>query len=95
MVLHSVAMAKKRKKEEKDRTYGDTVLSLLFRANLQRAREKMDLTQAALAARSGFSVSYLSMLERGTRDPTLLTVEHVSRALGFEHPRDMFRGKAA
>ncbi len=39
------------------------------------------MTQATLAKRAGISVSYLSMLERGRRDPPLSTLKGVASAL--------------
>ena len=48
---------------------------------IQLARTKRQLTQAALANRAGISVSYLSMLERGRRDPPLSTLKQVAQAL--------------
>jgi transcriptional regulator with XRE-family HTH domain len=40
------------------------------------------MSLATLAARSGLSVSYISLLERGKRDPSLSAVEEISSALG-------------
>lgn len=48
---------------------------------IQLARSKRQMTQAMLAKRAGISVSYLSMLERGRRDPPLSTLKQVSAAL--------------
>ena len=48
---------------------------------IQLARSKRKLSQAALAKRAGISVSYLSLLERGRRDPPLSTLQRVSAAL--------------
>ena len=48
---------------------------------IQLSRTKRQMTQAALAKRAGISVSYLSMLERGRRDPPLSTLKQVATAL--------------
>ena len=53
-----------------------------FAANVRRLRAKKNLSQKALAERSGVSVSYVSMLERGQRSPPLETIEKLARALG-------------
>jgi predicted ATPase/class 3 adenylate cyclase/predicted negative regulator of RcsB-dependent stress response len=45
------------------------VTALTFGALLKRARRAAHLTQAELAERAGFSVVYISMLERGARQP--------------------------
>ena len=46
-----------------------------------------------LAAKSGLSPRYLSSVERELRDPSLSTIEAVSRALGVE-PAELFGSKA-
>ena len=48
---------------------------------IQLARSKRKLSQAALAKRAGISVSYLSLLERGRRDPPLSTIQRLAAAL--------------
>ena len=53
-----------------------------FAANVRRLRAKRNLSQKALAERSGVSVSYVSMLERAQRSPPLETIEKLARALG-------------
>lgn len=52
-----------------------------FAANLKLNRLRKKLSQLDLAAKSGLSVSYISMLERGQRSPPLETIEVVARAL--------------
>ena len=49
--------------------------------SIQLARSKRKLSQAALAKRAGISVSYLSLLERGRRDPPLSTIQRLAAAL--------------
>jgi transcriptional regulator with XRE-family HTH domain len=52
-----------------------------FAANLKRERVRKKLSQEALAAKAGLSVSYISMLERGQRTPPLDTLETLAKAL--------------
>ena len=53
--------------------------------NVRRFREKKGLTQEQLAEISGFSQQYISSLERGRRNPTVITLYELSRALGVSH----------
>lgn len=53
--------------------------------NLSRLRQEKGLTQEELAARSGFSQQYLSGLERGQRNPTVVTLYELALALGASH----------
>ena len=64
-----------------------------FAVNLRRYRERMELSQSALAARAGYTSGHVSMLERGTRLPTLEAVEHLAAALNVTDPRKMFAVK--
>jgi len=43
------------------------------------------MTQEEVAARSGFSQQYLSSLERGRRNPTIITIYELAQALGVSH----------
>lgn len=53
--------------------------------NLKRLREKCGLTQEQLAEKSGFTQQYLSDLERGRRNPTIVSVYELAQALGAGH----------
>jgi transcriptional regulator with XRE-family HTH domain len=53
--------------------------------NLARIRNAKGLTQEALAERSGFSQQYLSGLEQGRRNPTVVTLYELAQALGVDH----------
>ncbi len=55
--------------------------------NVARIRREMGLTQEEVEARSGFSQQYLSSLERGRRNPTVITLYELARALGVSHVR--------
>lgn len=50
--------------------------------NFARLRRQKGLTQEDVEARSGFSQQYLSGLERGLRNPTIITLYELSQALG-------------
>ena len=49
--------------------------------NLREVRTQQRLSQETIAKRSGISVSYVSMLERGMRTPPLETLESLAKAL--------------
>lgn len=53
--------------------------------NLARLRREKGLTQEQVAERSGFSQQYLSGLERGRRNPTVVTLYELAQALGVSH----------
>jgi transcriptional regulator with XRE-family HTH domain len=53
--------------------------------NVLRIRLEKDLTQEQLAERSGLSQQYLSDLERGKRNPTIVTLFELAQALAVSH----------
>jgi transcriptional regulator with XRE-family HTH domain len=53
--------------------------------NVRRIRQKRGLTQEQFAEISGFSQQYLSGLEKGKRNPTIVTVFELASALGVSH----------
>ena len=53
--------------------------------NVQRIRKKKGLTQEQLAEISGFSQQYISGLEQGRRNPTVVTLYELASALGVTH----------
>ncbi|MDF7773668.1 helix-turn-helix transcriptional regulator [Sphingomonas sp. AOB5] len=57
----------------------------LVGANVARIRRERNLTQEALAELSGLSQQYLSGLERGQRNPTVVTLYELATALGVSH----------
>ena len=57
----------------------------LVGANFARLRREKGLTQEEVAERSGFSQQYISGLERGRRNPTIVTVYELAQALGVSH----------
>lgn len=58
--------------------------------NLARIRRAQGLTQEQLQERSGFSQQYLSGLERGRRNPTVVTLYELAQALGVS-PLDLLQ----
>jgi transcriptional regulator with XRE-family HTH domain len=57
----------------------------LVGGNVKRFRLKKGLTQEAFAELSGFSQQYLSGLEQGKRNPTIVTIYELAEALGVSH----------
>lgn len=53
--------------------------------NFARLRREKGLTQEEVEVRSGFSQQYLSSLERGRRNPTVITLYELAQALGVNH----------
>ena len=53
--------------------------------NTARIRKEKGLTQEALAEKSGLSQQYISGLENGQRNPTIVTLFELSSALGVSH----------
>ena len=53
--------------------------------NFARLRQARGLTQEQVEERSGFSQQYLSGLERGQRNPTIVSLYQIAQALGVSH----------
>lgn len=53
--------------------------------NAERIRKQRGLTQEKLAELSGLSQQYISGLERGNRNPTIVTVHELAEALQVTH----------
>jgi transcriptional regulator with XRE-family HTH domain len=53
--------------------------------NLKLLRTAKGLTQEELAVKSGFSQQFLSGIERGKRNPTIVTLYEIAQALGVSH----------
>ena len=52
-----------------------------FGKNIRRLRLLRDLKQEQLADQSGLSLQHIGAIERGTGNPTLLTLEKIASAL--------------
>lgn len=63
--------------------------------NFARIRAAKGLTQEQIEERSGFSQQYLSGLERGKRNPTVVTLYELAQALGVSHEDLVKRDEAA
>jgi transcriptional regulator with XRE-family HTH domain len=74
---------------------------LIVGRNVKRLRLAAGLTQAGLADRMGVDRAYVSGLELGQRNPTVVTLWHITKALGVtlrtffddEKPRRVNREK--
>jgi transcriptional regulator with XRE-family HTH domain len=53
--------------------------------NVKRIRQEKGLTQEQLAEVSGFSQQYISGLEQGRRNPTIVSIYELATALGVGH----------
>jgi transcriptional regulator with XRE-family HTH domain len=60
-------------------------MRVLVGQNVMRLRKRLGLTQEQLAEKSGFSQQYLSDLERGRRNPTIVSLYELAQALGASH----------
>jgi len=52
--------------------------------NVRRLRLVAEISQAELAARLGVDRAYVSGLEKGSRNPTVVTIWHISKALDVD-----------
>jgi transcriptional regulator with XRE-family HTH domain len=60
-------------------------MRILVGRNVKRFRQRKGLTQEQFAEVSGFSQQYISSLERGRRNPTVVTLYELATALGVSH----------
>ena len=62
---------------------------------LRAKREKLGMSQEVVAERAGVDRTYISILERGLKSPTLETLEKICSALGTlpERVIEQARGK--
>ena len=64
-------------------------LNGVFTGNMKRFRELRGFSQRELAIRIGVSMTFVSHIETGRKNPSLETVEHIGKALGVE-PYELF-----
>lgn len=55
--------------------------------NLQRLRKEQGLSQEALAFECGLHRTYISGVERGVRNPTIIVLELIAETLGIPAAR--------
>lgn len=60
----------------------------LFGANVRLYREAVGISQAEVATRMGVDRAYVSLIERGEQNATLLSIWEVAQALGVK-PADL------
>lgn len=53
--------------------------------NVKRFRKAKGLTQEQFAELSGFSQQYISSLEQGRRNPTIISIYELANSLGISH----------
>lgn len=63
--------------------------------NVRRYRDAAGMTQAALAAEMDVDRAYVSGLELGQRNPTVVTLWHVALALGVKPYQLLEKGASA
>ena len=61
--------------------------------NVRRYRIEAEISQEELAAGMGVEQGYVSRLEAGKRNPTIVTIWHAAEALGVR-PAALFRARA-
>ena len=66
----------------------------LLGRNVRRLRREKGLTQERLALDAGMKRSYVSDLERGTRNPTVRALGRLADALEVE-PAELLKGRSA
>jgi transcriptional regulator with XRE-family HTH domain len=50
--------------------------------NFARIRREKDLTQEAIGTKAGFTQPYLSGLEKGRRNPSIVSLYEIAQAMG-------------
>ncbi len=61
--------------------------------NLRKIRENQGFSQEALAFECGIHRTYISGVERGIRNPTIVVLAKIAKALGVP-PADLLAGPA-
>lgn len=65
-------------------------LEKAFGVALKKTRERKKMTQLKLAEKSDLDVTYISLLERGLRQPSLKSFVRIASALGVS-PSELLR----
>ncbi len=58
-----------------------TDIRVSFGKNLRKLREERRLTQEELADRAGMHFTYIGQIERGLRNPSLVNLQKLAKAL--------------
>ena len=66
----------------------------LFGQNVRKQRTERGLSQEALADKAALDPTYISGIERGVRNPSLLSIIRIAQALGIESG-NLFEGVRA
>jgi transcriptional regulator with XRE-family HTH domain len=61
----------------------EDLLQMQFGSHLREKRDKLGLSQEALANEAGLHRTYVSAVERGRRNPTLVSLSRLAKALGI------------
>lgn len=61
--------------------FDDSIFLTAFGANLRDARINAKISQEELAAQAGLDRTYISLLERGKRNPSLVCIGKLAEAL--------------
>ena len=62
-------------------------ITKLFGQRVRELREKQELSQEAFADKVGLDRTYVSGIERGTRNPTLATMQRIAKGLSVSVER--------
>lgn len=60
----------------------DDALGQIFSAHLQKLRTERGISQEALADEAGLHRTYVGLVERALRTPTLIAIHRLANALG-------------
>lgn len=61
-----------------------TDIRSIFGKHLRKLREERKLTQEELADRAGMHFTYIGQIERGVRNPSLINLHKLAKALKIE-----------
>ncbi|MBV1917480.1 MAG: helix-turn-helix domain-containing protein [Sphingomonadaceae bacterium] len=61
--------------------FNDSTFLTAFGANLRDARNNVKISQEELASQAGLDRTYISLLERGKRNPSLVCIGKLAEAL--------------